>query len=181
MARAGEKAMARGDFKERYIDALEDRGIFLKDYTRIEELADAVDSWVLHPPSLISFDLKSTLLNVLIRMPQEVADYLVNGRILAFVIPYHGILCMRTFSNGHSLCVDPYWFAHATYREAVYAFAHELAHVFLDYPRSFSEEAMELEADRLVVKWGFEEELRACPYNYLYGVGLDRLRFNSRR
>jgi hypothetical protein len=32
--------------------------------------------------------------------------------------------------------------------------------------------AQEKEADRKVIEWGFEKELRATPHNYLFGTGL---------
>ena len=53
--------------------------------------------------------------------------------------------------------------------EILYVIAHEFAHVFLGhYDRSkWKNEESELEADRQVVKWGFEGELRKSDSRYL--------------
>ena len=60
-------------------------------------------------------------------------------------------------------------------KESLYTIAHEIAHVFLEHPKTaskfekFSEK--EIEADKQVIKWGFESELRQTPFNYIYGKG----------
>ena len=57
--------------------------------------------------------------------------------------------------------------------EALYTIAHELAQVYLEHPKTasmieeFSER--EIEADKQVIKWNFESELRQAPFNYIYG------------
>ena len=57
--------------------------------------------------------------------------------------------------------------------EALYTLAHELAHVYLEHLKTasiieeFSEQ--EREADKQVIKWNFESELRQTPFNYIYG------------
>ena len=60
--------------------------------------------------------------------------------------------------------------------EILYTMAHEIAHAFLGHDslvRSIEDARnKEIEADTLVIKWGFEKELRACPDNYLYGLGM---------
>jgi len=55
----------------------------------------------------------------------------------------------------------------------VYTVTHELAHVLLEHNSAKAESGPqnEIEADQLVVKWGFEKELKAAPDNYLYGDG----------
>jgi hypothetical protein len=61
--------------------------------------------------------------------------------------------------------------------EALYTIAHELAHAYLEHSRhvgvSKKEEIREREdeADKQVIKWGFESELKETPWNYLYGEG----------
>ena len=58
--------------------------------------------------------------------------------------------------------------------EAIYTIAHELAHVYLELPKTtdrieeFSE--CEREADNQVIKWGFQSELRQEQFNYNYGT-----------
>lgn len=58
---------------------------------------------------------------------------------------------------------------------AIYDIAHELAHVYLDHTAfALSHEEFpqrEIEADKQVIKWNFEMELRQTPYNNIYGEG----------
>ena len=58
---------------------------------------------------------------------------------------------------------------------ALYSIAHELAHVYLEHTQwsSGKEEfyQREIDADKQVIKWDFENELRQTPYNYIYGEG----------
>lgn len=53
--------------------------------------------------------------------------------------------------------------------EIIYTIAHEFAHVFLDHylPARWRGRESEVEADRQVVKWGFERQLRQTSSNYL--------------
>ncbi len=58
--------------------------------------------------------------------------------------------------------------------EAIYTIAHELAHVYLELPKTtdrieeFSQ--YEKEVDNQVIKWGFQSELRQTQFNYNYGI-----------
>ena len=56
----------------------------------------------------------------------------------------------------------------ATYRE--------LAHAYLGHGQPVSDlnvaKNNEMEADRQVIRWGFEKELKASPHNYLFGSGI---------
>jgi len=60
-------------------------------------------------------------------------------------------------------------------KEALYTIAHELAHVYLEIPKTasmiegFSEK--EREVDKQVIKWNFESKLRQTPFNNNYGNG----------
>ncbi len=60
-------------------------------------------------------------------------------------------------------------------KEALYTIAHEIAHVYLEHPKTASKlqklTEKEIEADKQVIKWGFESELRQTPFNYIYGIG----------
>jgi hypothetical protein len=53
--------------------------------------------------------------------------------------------------------------------------AHELAHVYLELPKTasmierFTEK--EREVDKQVMKWNFESKLRQTPFNHNYGNG----------
>ena len=61
--------------------------------------------------------------------------------------------------------------------QSLYTIAHELAHAYLEHSRhvgvSKKEEIREREdeADKQVIKWGFESELKETPWNYIYGEG----------
>ena len=60
-------------------------------------------------------------------------------------------------------------------KESLYTIAHEIAHVYLEHPKTASKlekfSKKEIEADKQVIKWGFESELRQTPFNYIYGIG----------
>jgi len=59
--------------------------------------------------------------------------------------------------------------------ESLYTIAFELAHVYLEHPKTesgierFSEK--EREVDKQVMKWNFESELRETKLHYMYGKG----------
>ena len=60
-------------------------------------------------------------------------------------------------------------------KESLYTIAHELAHVYLELPKTasmiegFTEK--EREVDEQVIKWNFESELPQKKINYVYGDG----------
>ena len=60
-------------------------------------------------------------------------------------------------------------------KESLYTIAHEIAHAYLEHPKAESEleksSGREIKADKQVIKWGFESELRQTPFNYIYGTG----------
>ena len=93
---------------------LERAGVLPEESESLDELISIVDSLVLEDSSPVHFNFKETLIRVLLMMPEEAMDYLINGRILSFVIPYNGIIAVRALTPGHYLCVDPYWYAKAT-------------------------------------------------------------------
>jgi hypothetical protein len=168
-------------FRKWLEEKLERHNMFIDDIEGLDSLVQIVDNWVFPESSQVHFLFKEALIVVLMKMPRDTLDYLVNGRVFCFIIPNDGVLAFKALAGEHYLCVDPYWFATSNFSVRIYVLAHELAHVYLDHPPGYPMEKQELEADAQVIKWGFEEELRSCPYNYLYGVGLDRLRINSRR
>jgi hypothetical protein len=152
------------------------RGEFLEDYPPTEYLVEVVDSWVLPKSGPINNDFKAKLLTVLVTMPEEPLHYLIKGRILRFHIAYGPAFTCRPLSNCHFIWIKPESFVRGNHNDKIYTIAHELAHVYQDYPSGYPDEQSELEADKLVLEWGFEKELRACPESYLYGYGLDRFR-----
>jgi len=60
-------------------------------------------------------------------------------------------------------------------KESLYTIAHELAHVYLELPKTASMiegfTKKEREVDEQVIKWNFESELRQKQINYIYGEG----------
>jgi hypothetical protein len=60
-------------------------------------------------------------------------------------------------------------------KASLYTIAHEIAHAYLEHPKTASKveksSKREIDADRQVIKWGFESELRHTPFNYIYGTG----------
>lgn len=60
-------------------------------------------------------------------------------------------------------------------KESLYIIAHELAHVYLELPKTasmiegFTEK--EREVDELIIKWNFESELQQKQINYVCGDG----------
>ena len=53
--------------------------------------------------------------------------------------------------------------------EIIYTIAHEFAHVYLKHPNMKEDvNTIEIEADKQVIAWGFENELKACN-SYIYG------------
>ncbi len=168
------------EFKRWLHEKLQRHDVLLQEPEALDQLIKIVDSWVLEGSGPVHFHLKETIMFVLMTIPEDVADYLIKGRVFSFVVPSDGVLGFTALESAQYLCVDPYSFATSTPQDRIYTIAHELAHVYLNHPPGYSMEKQELEADQLVVKWGFEDELRACPYNYLYGIGLDRLRLKDR-
>jgi len=59
--------------------------------------------------------------------------------------------------------------------ESLYTIAHELAHVYLELPKTVSsiEEFSEIEReiDEQVIKWNFKSEVQQKKLNYIYGEG----------
>jgi len=115
------------------------------------------------------------------RLPERDLDYLLYNRVMRVIQPVVNTvielndlnLSMRdeqgriTLLVFHSaLCDRPEW-------EITYTIAHEFAHVFLGHATNDInvDRECEKQADRQVIEWGFEEELKKTPYNYIYGEG----------
>jgi hypothetical protein len=75
----------------------------------------------------------------------------------------------------HLVCLSPQLFNEPR-SVAIYTVAHELSHAFLGHRQhSNSTDAIlekEREADRQVIAWGFEKELKETSHNYLFGSGI---------
>ena len=59
-------------------------------------------------------------------------------------------------------------------KEALYVIAHELSHVYLELPKKASMiekfSKCEREADKQLIKWGFESESRQKQFSYKFGT-----------
>ncbi len=83
-------------FKERLRTELENLGILAGTLGRLGELLDIVDAWVWGESGAVHDDFKAALVTVLMRMPREAVDYLVEGRILK---------CNEQAKRIYELCV----------------------------------------------------------------------------
>ena len=135
--------------------------------------------------------LLSALIQIFKKLPENDLEILLYDRQVYFV-------CPRAHSAIPFEIIDPVnekdektdklglkhcrmWFILLTSElldqsanEIIYTVVHEMAHAFLEHKAGGLDN--ELEADRQVVRWGFEKELRAIPDNYLYGTGCDRFK-----
>lgn len=123
--------------------------------------------------------LLKALIHVFKRLPENDADILLNDRCAHFVLPTVNMaFCFpriaRVFEGEDVVEIETWLILLQSdsiklpEEEFIYVIVHELAHCFLEHPILGAGEC-ELEADKQVIKWGFEKELRATPWNYLYG------------
>jgi hypothetical protein len=122
--------------------------------------------------------LRGAIAETLNRLPEEDLDHLLFEKVLRVIQPIvntvielndlnlslrdsTGKIMLMAFESA--LCDRP---AH----ETTYIIAHEFAHVFLGHAtnRTPLNTECEIEADELVIRWGFEEELKKSPFNYIY-------------
>lgn len=140
---------------------------------------------VLDRTAEVSRLLINILIKVFLRLPEDDALEILSKRVL-FLLPIasfvQGIdIITRKDHNIIWLIVFTKDLLEGSEAEFIYAVAHELAHVFLEQPKfqpidlqkvdEIIDRQEEIAADKQVVKWGFEKELRASPNNYLYGKG----------
>ncbi len=115
---------------------------------------------------------------VLMRLPEEVWDFLVNKRDVRVFFPesvmstfYSHLVLVRTdpkseygeheMSHEMSFVVLSCYLNESSHKNAVGTIAHEFAHVYLEHSarRSKDEKTGERRADALACKWGFKEEI----------------------
>lgn len=152
----------------------------------IEELKVIVESRMHGIATVLKDAIVDQLAEVLLSIPTADRNTLIDMRGVHFVLPenctaevffVNPMISDKKFDpmipvwiislNSELYCAPSYEFR--------YVVAHELAHVFFEHglpgqPQKEIKE-IELEADGKVVKWGFEQELKQTPYNYLYGSG----------
>jgi len=135
--------------------------------------------------------LLKILSSVFKRIDPADADILFDKRNVYFVFPSVNCTVHQTIinpminSDARYSPLIPLWvinfsvdFENKPKHEQIYTIAHELAHIFFEHGRGCGEDErkiarkIEIEADGKVIEWGFVEELKKTPYNYLYGDGL---------
>lgn len=125
--------------------------------------------------------LRDHIANTLNRLPEQDLDYLLYNRVLRVLQPVVNTvielnelnLSMRDEKGRITLLVFHSGLCDRPDAEITYTIAHEFAHVFLGHATNDidADAACEELADRKVIEWGFEEELKCTPYNYIYGDG----------
>ena len=119
-------------------------------------------------------DLEVYLPQVLSRIPEKDLEYLLfeldivimqfaANTVIKFETPEEVI--GKTFVAFQSNLTE------LSKSKRTYIIAHEFAHVFLGHDHGMIERVpeAEIEADNLVIKWGFEKELRESGLSYLEG------------
>jgi hypothetical protein len=131
--------------------------------------------------------VKLLIADVLSRLPQKDRDKL-EKRGVHFIFPSSNCTAQRIIIDPKIARDErfqpklPIWivtlsqdFHKKSKTNAIYDIAHELAHVYLEHTQSSSGKEefyqREIDADKQVIKWDFENELRQTPYNYIYGEG----------
>jgi hypothetical protein len=143
---------------DKYKTILKDR--ILED-DRIEDETDA------------SHDFFEMFVKVFERIPETDGETLLEKNFY-LVIPFSNAVYKRRISPGECWLVflqTDLWDQEKKNDEILYTIVHELAHLFFEHDAQSDLCAKENEADRKVIEWGFEKELRATPHNYLFGTG----------
>jgi hypothetical protein len=118
------------------------------------------------------------LVNVLNRLPEDDADTLTIVKRVFFFIPVQPY-AYKIFVHPKPDSDIPYIWTICFPPDRLndspdhikYTIAHEMAHAFLDHSEEHRQtgEAVELAADKQVIKWGFEKEWEAhSTYKYLF-------------
>ena len=122
--------------------------------------------------------LRGAIAETLNRLPEEDLDYLLFERVLRIVQPIVNTvielndlnLSLRDSTGRIMLMAFESALCDRPPHEITYIIAHEFAHVFLGHATNIAEQSAEceVEADEQVIEWGFEEELKKSPFNYIY-------------
>ena len=121
-----------------------------------------------------SHEFFEMVVKVFERIPETDGETLL-GKNFYLVIPFSNTVYKRNIISGECWLVffqTDLWNQEKKDDEILYTIAHELAHLFFEHDAQSDLCAKENEADRKVIEWGFEKELRATPHNYLFGIGL---------
>jgi hypothetical protein len=120
-----------------------------------------------------SYEFFERIVKVFERIPDADAEALLRKNFY-LVIPFSNTVYRRNIISGECWLVffkTDLWNQEKKDDEILYTIAHELAHLFFEHDAQSDLCAKENEADRKVIEWGFEKELRATPHNYLFGSG----------
>jgi len=125
--------------------------------------------------------IRDHISNTLNRLPEDDLDYLLYNRVMRVIQPVVNTvielndlnLSMRDARGRITLLVFHSNLCDKPIEEITYTIAHEFAHVFLGHATNDinADTGCEELADRQVIAWGFEKELKKTPYNYIYGNG----------
>tara|TARA_B100000315_G_scaffold220978_1_gene224045 strand:+ start:364 stop:882 length:519 start_codon:yes stop_codon:yes gene_type:complete len=136
-------------------------------------------------------ELSSYLKSVFLQIPEQEASTILVKRSVHFILP--GANCTAEKLLINSGLVDkehkifyPVWLIILSQdilkkpnHEIIYTLSHELAHAFLEHSLGVDSldiaKEREIEADKKVIEWGFENELKKTPYNYIYGNGIKNI------
>jgi len=123
--------------------------------------------------------LRDHIANTLNRLPEEDLDYLLYNRVMRVIQPVVNTvielnelnLSIKDEKGRITLLVFHSALCDRPLEEITYTIAHEFAHVFLGHATNdiSVDKECEEQADRKVIEWGFEEELKKTPYNYIHG------------
>ena len=128
---------------------------------RLESKADA------------SHEFFEMVVKVFERIPETDGE-MILGKNFYLVIPFSNTVYKRNIISGECWLVflqTDLWNQEKKDDEILYTIAHELAHLFFQHDGGGRACEQEKEADRKVIEWGFEKELKATPHNYLFGTG----------
>jgi hypothetical protein len=120
-----------------------------------------------------SHEFYERIVKVFERIPDTDGEALLRKKFY-LVIPFANTVYKRTLFSDECWLVffqTDLWNRMKTDDEIQYTIAHELAHLFFEHDAQSDLCKKENEADRKVIEWGFEKELRATPHNYLFGTG----------
>jgi len=118
-------------------------------------------------------DFFEMLVKVFERIPETDGEAIIRKNFY-LVIPFSNTVYKRKINSGECWLVflqTDLWDQEKKDDEILYTIAHELAHLFFEHDGGGGAYEQEKEADRKVIEWGFEKELRATPHNYLFGTG----------
>ena len=118
----------------------------------------------------------SYLTDVLKRLPQDAFDFFSAKNLMFIQPPGNSFFEFDADLLEHTLLIFTSDLCDESQAVILYTIAHEFAHVYLGHKQLTDDPYVELEADKQVIAWGFENELRKSGSSYLYGSGKEHLK-----